>query len=233
MIDQKEPIALGLIQIIHFLGPKLMAALFCGGLIGLERELKSKAAGIKTNMLICVGACLYTGISIAIASSKGDIGVEGDPSRVAAQIVSGIGFLGGGAILQSKEQISGLTTAATIWLVAAIGSWIGLGQIEVGISVTILIVIVLVSVTFFENRFLGRKRLFKIAIHLRERSHEFTRTALEALLSANEMNLEDYRENMASDQPEIRLSYVGRVHDHSRLLLELWKIPGILDVKQS
>jgi putative Mg2+ transporter-C (MgtC) family protein len=233
MIDQKSTMALSFLQIVHYLGPKLMASLFCGGLIGLERELKNKAAGIKTNMLICVGACLYTGISIAIASSKDGIGVDGDPSRVAAQIVSGIGFLGGGAILQSKEQISGLTTAATIWLVAAIGSWIGLGQIEVGISVTILIVIVLVSVTFFENRFLGRKRLFKIAIHLRERSDEFTRTALEALLSANEMSMEDYRENMANGQPGIRISYVGRVHDHSRLLLELWKIPGILDVKQN
>ena len=97
----------------------------------------------------------------------------------------------------------------------------------------VLILMVLVSVTFFENRFLGKKQLFKITIHLREKTDEITRTALEALLSTNELSLEDYRENLNSAQPEVRVVYVGRVKDHSQLLLELWKIPGILDVKQS
>ncbi len=223
---------LTLSEAIQFLGPKLLAALFCGGLIGLERELKQKAAGIKTNMLICVGATLYTAISIVIASSKDQIGVQGDPARIAAQIVSGIGFLGGGAILQSKEQVVGLTTAATIWLVAAIGVWIGLGQIEVALGVSVVIVMVLITATFFENRFLGRKRLFKIVIHLRERSDELTRHGIEALIASNDMHLEDYRESVSANQPEIRLSYHGRNQDHSRTLLQLWKIPGILDVKQ-
>ena len=226
-------IALNLTETLQFLGPKLIAALFCGGLIGLERELKSKAAGIKTNMLICVGAMLYTAMSILMASSKDQLGVQGDPARLAAQIVSGIGFLGGGAIIQSKGNIVGLTTAATIWLVAAIGVWIGMGQIEVALIISMIIVLVLISVTFFENRFLGRKRMFKIVLHLRERSDELTRNALEELLSSNEMDLEEYRENASGPQPEIRLSYHGRVQDHSRLVLELWKIPGILDVKQS
>ncbi len=226
-------IALNLMDTIRFLGPKLVAALFCGGLVGLERELKSKAAGIKTNMLICVGAMLYTSMSILMASSKDQLGVQGDPARLAAQIVSGIGFLGGGAIIQSKGNIVGLTTAATIWLVAAIGVWIGMGQIEMAFLISIVIVLVLISVTFFENRFLGRKRLFKIVLHLRGKSDELTRSVLEELLLSNEMDLEEYRETSAGAQPEIRLTYHGRVQDHSRLVLELWKIPGILDVKQS
>jgi uncharacterized membrane protein YhiD involved in acid resistance len=231
MGHEKQVIALGFLETVHFLGPKLMAALFCGGLIGLERELKSKAAGIKTNMLICVGAMLYTAISILMAASEDQIGVKGDPTRIAAQIVSGIGFLGGGAILQSKENVMGLTTAATIWLVAAIGVWIGMGQLEVAIAVSMLIVLVLISVTFFENRFLGRKRMFKVVIHLRERSDEVTRTALEALLTSNDLSLSDYRENLSGTQPEIRVAYLGRVRDHSKLVLELWKIPGILDIR--
>lgn len=221
-----------ILETLKLLAPKLFVALLCGGLIGLERELKSKAAGIKTNMLICVGATLYTAISLVMANSEVDVGIKGDPARIAAQIVSGIGFLGGGAILQSKGNIVGLTTAATIWLVAAIGVWIGMGQLVVAICVTILIVVVLVSVTFFENQFLGRKRLFRITIHLRERSDEITRTALEELMNDHELNIEEYREIMSGEQPEIRLSYVGRNHDHAQMLLELWKIHGILDVKQ-
>jgi putative Mg2+ transporter-C (MgtC) family protein len=231
MGHEKQVIVLSFMETVHFLGPKLLTALFCGGLIGLERELKSKAAGIKTNMLICVGAMLYTAISILMASSQDQIGVSGDPTRISAQIVSGIGFLGGGAILQSKENVMGLTTAATIWLVAAIGVWIGMGQLEVAMSVSVVIVLVLISVTFFENRFLGRKRMFKVTIHLRERSDEVTRTALEALITSMDLRLEDYRENLTSHQPEIRVSYLGRVRDHSKLVLELWKIPGILDIR--
>lgn len=220
------------LETLQLLWPKLLVALLCGGLIGLERELKSKAAGIKTNMLICVGATLYTAISIVMASAETGAGIKGDPARIAAQIVSGIGFLGGGAILQSKENIVGLTTAATIWLVAAIGVWIGMGQLVVAICVTLLIVVVLVSVTVFENQFLGRKRLFRIAIHLREKSDETTRAALEELMNDHELNIEEYREIMSGEQPEIRLSYVGRNHDHAHMLLDLWKIRGILDVKQ-
>jgi putative Mg2+ transporter-C (MgtC) family protein len=233
MFHEKQIVAMSLMESVDYLGPKLLAALFCGGLIGLERELKSKAAGIKTNMLICVGSMLFTAISILVASSEEDLGVRGDPARIAAQIIPGIGFIGGGAILQSKGNVVGMTTAATIWLVAAIGVWIGIGQIEVGIAVTVLILFVLVAVTFFENRFLGKKQLFKIIIHLREKTDEITRTGLEALLASNELSLEDYRENLSSAQPEVRVTYVGRVTDHSRLVLELWKIPGILDVRQS
>lgn len=223
---------MSLSETFQVLGPRLLAALFCGGLIGLERELKSKAAGIKTNMLICVGATLYTAVSILMASSKDQIGVNGDPARIAAQIVSGIGFLGGGAILQSRENIVGLTTAATIWLVAAIGVWIGFGQIEVAIAVTVLIVLVLVSVTFFENRFLDRKRHFKISIHLRDQKAQLGKPVLDALMIANDMDLDEFRENLSQDQPEIRIACVGRMSDYSKLLTELWKLPGVLDVKQ-
>lgn len=224
--------AMGFSEMIHNLGPKLVVALFCGGLIGLERELKNKSAGIKTNMLICVGSMLFTTISVLIGTDS-EGGRVGDPGRIGAQIVSGIGFLGGGAILQSKENVLGLTTAASIWLVAAIGMLVGVGQLETALFVSVLMVFVLVSVTVFENRFLERRRLFKITLHLREKTDDVTRAAIEGLMNNHEVSMEDYREIMSSTPPEVKLTYLGRNRDHSRLLLELWKIPGILDVKQS
>src|SRR5687767_6603450 len=107
-------------ELLHYLGPRILFAILCGGIIGLERELKNKPAGIKTNMLICLGASLYTSVSVMASQGIAESGHYGDPSRVAAQIVSGIGFLGGGTIIQARGTITGLTTAATIWVVAAI-----------------------------------------------------------------------------------------------------------------
>jgi len=104
---------------------QVFMAFLLGGLIGLDREKKLKAAGIKTNVLICLGATIYTSISLL---NDGEGQTAYDPNRMAAQIVSGIGFLGAGAILRGPGGgISGLTTAATIWVVAAIGVAIGMG----------------------------------------------------------------------------------------------------------
>src|SRR5690242_20568202 len=120
-------------QLLEFFGPRVFFAILCGGVIGLERELKSKPAGIKTNMLICLGAALYTSVSVLLSMSISESGHYGDPARVAAQIVSGIGFLGGGTIIQARGTIQGLTTAATIWVVAAIGVCIGIGHSDIAI----------------------------------------------------------------------------------------------------
>lgn len=101
----------------------LLAAVVLGGLVGLERELRDKPAGFRTIVLICVGACVFTLVSQAIGWK------EQDSSRIAAQIVSGIGFLGAGAILREGGNVTGLTTAATIWAVAAIGMACGFGEL--------------------------------------------------------------------------------------------------------
>jgi putative Mg2+ transporter-C (MgtC) family protein len=93
----------------------VLAALLGAG-IGLERELSGKAAGLRTNLLICLGASVFTIISREMAT-----GAEGSLTRIAAQIVTGVGFLGAGAIIQDRRGVHGLTTAATIWLVASIG----------------------------------------------------------------------------------------------------------------
>ncbi len=99
---------------------RLILACVLGGMIGLERDLHGRNAGIRTNMLVCLGAALFTIVSISVRGA--------DPSRIAAQIVCGIGFLGAGAILKDGFNIRGLTTAAFMWFIAAVGISCGLGQ---------------------------------------------------------------------------------------------------------
>ena len=129
---------------------KLMLAVVLGGAIGLEREIKAKPAGLRTNILICVGAALLSDVSIRI----GLIGGErvGDPARIAAQIVSGIGFIGAGTIMQGGGTITGLTSAATIWVVAAIGIAIGAGFYVEAAGSGVLVMVVLAWLTRVENR---------------------------------------------------------------------------------
>ena len=98
---------------------KLLLAILIGGLIGAEREYRDKAAGFRTLIFICVGATLFTNFSLKLSSEASD------PTRIAANIVSGVGFLGAGAIMRGAGQVAGLTTASTIWLTAALGVGIG------------------------------------------------------------------------------------------------------------
>jgi len=116
----------------------LLIALCLGAVIGLERELSDKAAGLRTNILICVGSCLFSILSREVAE-----GVPGaDITRLAAQIISGIGFLGAGAIMREGEHVTGLTTAATIWVVSAIGVAVGFGHYAIGAVATVLTLVV-------------------------------------------------------------------------------------------
>ena len=124
---------------------KLLLSIFMGGMIGLEREISDKAAGLRTNILICVGACLFMMVS------RGFTGLPtADPTRIAAQIVSGIGFHGAGAIMHEGDRVTGLPTAATIWVVAAIGMAIGGGWYSLAGAVTIFVLAVQLGFTHFD-----------------------------------------------------------------------------------
>lgn len=113
-----------------------LAALL-GGAIGLERELGGKPAGLRTNILICIGSVLYTHLSIVL------VGENTDPTRVAGQIVTGVGFIGAGTILHARGAVVGLTSAATIWVVAAIGVALGSGYHAEALVTTLAVIIVL------------------------------------------------------------------------------------------
>lgn len=112
------------------MAPKICAATICGAIVGWERERRNKVAGIRTNILICVGSCIFT-IASFLASQH-----VGDPTRILSTIVTGIGFLGAGAIIQNKDKITGLTTAAFIWTISAIGIICGMGYFIIPIALT-------------------------------------------------------------------------------------------------
>lgn len=136
---------------------RLAVAAALGSLVGAERERLTWAAGLRTHMLVCVGACLFMIVSaFGFSDSLSTPNVILDPSRVAAQVVSGIGFLGAGSILLRGEMVRGLTTAASIWAVAAIGLAVGGGlYVEAG-AATVVILLILAGIKPLEDRFQKR-----------------------------------------------------------------------------
>ena len=117
----------------------VLCSALCGTLIGLERQTRDKPAGMRTMMLICVGSTVFTTASLLVGG-----GFYTDRGRIAAQVVTGIGFLGAGAIIRDRGTVTGLTTGATIWTVAAIGVLIGAGYAASGLALTILVIGILV-----------------------------------------------------------------------------------------
>ena len=133
------------------LAGRLVLAVLLGAAIGLERELHRQPAGFRTHAVVALGAALFT-----VISAYGFVGSTVDPTRIAAQIVTGIGFIGAGTILQHRGNVRGLTTAASLWAVAAIGMAAGAGLLAMAVIGTVLILIVL---SLFENveQFLHRR----------------------------------------------------------------------------
>jgi putative Mg2+ transporter-C (MgtC) family protein len=136
---------------------RLILAAGLGAVLGFERELRQKDAGLRTNILIAMGSALFTLMSIEIAEAHGT-----DPGRIAAQIVTGIGFLGAGAIMRTGGGVHGLTTAATVWVNAAVGLAAGGGEYHLALAatgVTVIVLLVLVPIERALGRFSARKGL--------------------------------------------------------------------------
>jgi len=124
----------------------ILLAVCCGAIIGFERQLKHKPAGLRTNILICLGAAVFTIISERMAA-----GGQDSITRIAAQIVTGVGFLGAGAVIQDRGGIHGLTTAATIWMVASIGMACGAKLYSLAIITTVIAIVVLLGLVQVEK----------------------------------------------------------------------------------
>lgn len=124
-------------DLIHFL-PQVMIATICGFIVGYDRELKNKVAGIRTNILICVGCALFTSISFHLTKDSYNV----DPTRIIGQIITGIGFLGAGAIIKNDDKITGMTTAAFVWVISSIGVMIGCGFVIIPIILTFGLVLI-------------------------------------------------------------------------------------------
>ncbi len=169
---------------------KLLLAVVLGGAVGLEREIAGKPAGLRTNILICVGAALLTDVSIEISRGKLP-GVQlGDPSRLAAQIVSGIGFIGAGTIMQARGTVTGLTSAATIWVVAAIGITVGAGLYLEAAGAGVLVALVLAGLGTMEHKLRRAKRVMNCTVRTRP---AYPLSELESLLGSSGIRILDVR----------------------------------------
>ncbi|KRF10262.1 magnesium transporter MgtC [Paenibacillus sp. Soil766] len=144
---------------------RLLLALLLGGAVGLEREQSNHAAGFRTHILVCIGSCLIMLLSIyGFSDFVNEAQVRVDPSRLAAQVISGIGFLGAGAIVRNGLSINGLTTAASLWVVAAIGLSVGAGFYYGSVIGCTLVLFSLWFLNILEKRWLQRKRKYIITI---------------------------------------------------------------------
>ena len=146
----------------EFLGRLVLAALL-GGAVGLEREIHGRPAGIRTYLILSLGTALLMVLSghllVAYHGKYPELGLQGDPGRIAGQAITGIGFLGGGVIIRYKDSIRGLTTAACVWLVCSVGLTVGAGFYVLGVAVPLLTILALIGLKAWERRM--RKNWFE------------------------------------------------------------------------
>ena len=201
-----------------------LAAVLCGLLLGGERQRREKPAGLRTLSLVCLGSAIFTILSFAFTSTTGDSG------RVAAQIVTGIGFLGAGVILHGRRVVSGMTTAAIIWVAAAIGMAVGAGYVLAGLGLSLLVNRLMVGIFLYETRW--HHDLHDIYVILEYRPNSgLTRIRLERILIDYELTGAKVEWSEPSDEMgRMTLGMkLARVHLYE-LLAELADVPDVRSV---
>ena len=178
---------------------RLLLACLLGGLIGVEREVSRKAAGVRTNLLICMGAAFFTLLSAVLAGDTSP-----NKGQVASNIVQGIGFLGAGLILHNRSRVSGLTSAASVWVVASIGMACGAGLYAAAIVAAITVIVVLELVGFLERR--GNLKIYPLVYEARGQDQTLMlRSILDAMDSAGE-RLTDVERDSIGDLQRVSFS---------------------------
>ena len=204
----------GMTETLHLeLLLQVVLATVLGGAIGMERELSGKPAGLRTNILICVGATLFTVLSLKLAA------IRGDPARVAAQILPGVGFIGAGTILHARGSVTGLTSAATIWVVAAIGMALGAGAYTEAVGTTLLVMLILAGLGYLEDFVARRSTHSHLLIHAKPEVSALEE--LESLVRRSGLTVsrvESRRENVDL-VVEFDLRGPKRLHDQAKLAM--------------
>ena len=218
----------------EFLAPdtwiKLTLAAACGAAIGIERELHDKPAGLRTNMLICIGSALITMVSIQVALTYAERQVNiADPGRIAAQIVSGIGFLGAGTIIQARGAVHGLTTAATIWVMAGVGLAIGAGIYGPALATTLLLLVTLSALGWLEGHLTPRHHFVYFRVQADRRPSlidDIGRIAERARVS-----LEDFGLKRRGDELEIEFTLTLPARKRDALIESMLDLDGVHGVR--
>ena len=134
-------------------------SIFFGFMLGFEREITGKFAGLRTHILVCTGACVFTILSIYGFKMQEEVGFVGtnDPARIAAQIITGIGFIGAGTVMRSGTNILGITTAATLWICAAVGMACGTGEFVIAATATVSTMAILILIRIYEKKVIRQR----------------------------------------------------------------------------
>jgi putative Mg2+ transporter-C (MgtC) family protein len=210
---------------------RLIISALLGMVIGYERERKDQPAGLRTHMVLAIGSALAMTVSINLSLEYHS---NADPARLAAQVVSGVGFLGAGAILRHGISIKGLTTAASLWTVAMIGLAVGAGYTIAGVSATLLVMLALTVLNIVEKRLLPTYNAVHVRVEASDR--EGVMDEVESVLRRSEKRAVTFglEKNLANElvvvEAEVRL---WRTDSSNTLLKELAGIQGVRDVKIS
>jgi putative Mg2+ transporter-C (MgtC) family protein len=207
---------------------KILAAIIFGGLVGLEREHHSKAAGLRTHIILCVGATLITIVSIRMSR---DLGTDrlADPTRIAANIVTGIGFLGGGAILRMGGTVRGLTTAACIWTVTGVGMAVGAGYYFAAALVVLTVLLTLHFLARFEDIFINRKEFRQVTLTARASADLLG--SIEKVLADNHIRIKSIEVEKKLNEPNVDVRAMVTVPDRvnlNKLSEEIFQIPDTI-----
>ncbi len=207
---------------------RIVCSVVIGGLIGMERELKSRPAGLRTYMVVCLGACLVMLTNQYIYQTFG----TGDPVRMGAQVVSGIGFLGAGTIMVTRRnQVKGLTTAAGLWTAAGVGLAIGIGFYEAAIVGGVTVFLVMTIIQFIDSNVQRKSKILEIYVELKEECAlgQFLRVIREKDITIMDIQQEQATDD--ADEKELRAYFaflkLKKRRKHTELLTEISEIPGV------
>ena len=209
---------------------RIFAAVIIGGLLGLERGMKNRAAGLRTYMLVCVGACVIMLTNQYIYQAYG----SGDPVRMGAQVVSGIGFLGAGTIIVTRRnQIKGLTTAAGLWSAAGVGLALGVGFYEAALAGMVAVFFVMTLLQRMDNKLHRRSRQLEAYIELSGISlGDFLRTMREAEIEVSDVQRESGEEETDGVRAYVATLKGQKRLNHAELMAKVLEVPGVVFVEE-
>lgn len=204
------------------LGRLLLAAVL-GGIVGIERELKRRPAGLRTNMFICFGAAMFTVLSLELAAATG-----GEQTRIASQIIPGIGFIGAGSILHAQRTITGLTTAATIFVVASIGMACGGGLYGLAVFASVLILICLQVLGGLERKFNLKSSLMHYSITTDRVAEEITQE-IDGVLEEHGKQMEGMKLVRVNGKKKVTFTVDGTRSEHEEIMASLRQSEDLKD----
>ena len=223
---------------------RLVLAAILGGIVGIERGSGDRPAGVRPHILVCVGSALFMLVSMygfdeltpAEALHEGDLGARRDSARIAAQVVSGIGFLGAGTILHEGLTIRGLTTAASLWMVSAIGLAVGSGMFFLSIMATVITMITLVTFHTWEKRFAATSRSDRRFVRITTSNRNDVIADITGYLTLNGIQVRSLNLKKNKDKNNLVIDLylkLGKNMESSDYILGLQNIEGVMSVENS